>query len=194
MNRHRPHNKLPYRGAWLNIGPEMIHLMELPNPDKFGERPEHGGRDRHFCIGLDPGAVEPLMTRLDKYGAISCVLMRRRPQLWSAVSVFHHTLLSRASMCSRCIEHIDHATQGQCLPIQQLHHGNAHEPGPRMAAPCMCFHGHTRNLPWHQEAETRVSIVRALSCLAATPAGLNAATHPVDNMLLMLYLPEFLRP
>ena len=48
----------------------MIHLMELPNPDKFGERPEHGGRDRHFCIGLDPGAVEPLMARLDQYGAI----------------------------------------------------------------------------------------------------------------------------
>jgi hypothetical protein len=53
----------------LNIGPEMIHLMELPNPDKFGERPEHGGRDRHFCIGLDPGAIEPLMARLDKHGA-----------------------------------------------------------------------------------------------------------------------------
>lgn len=68
VNRHRPHDKLPYRGAWLNIGPEMIHLMELPNPDKFGERPEHGGRDRHFCIGLDAGAVEPLAARLEQHG------------------------------------------------------------------------------------------------------------------------------
>lgn len=33
VNPDRPHDKLPYRGAWLWIGPEMIHLMELPNPD-----------------------------------------------------------------------------------------------------------------------------------------------------------------
>lgn len=33
VNPDRPHHKLPYRGAWLWIGPEMIHLMELPNPD-----------------------------------------------------------------------------------------------------------------------------------------------------------------
>jgi hypothetical protein len=68
VNRHRPHDKLPYRGAWLDIGPEMIHLMELPNPDKFGERPEHGGRDRHFCMGLEPGAVNQLMAKLDQHG------------------------------------------------------------------------------------------------------------------------------
>jgi len=31
----------------------MIHLMELPNPDTLDmdKRPQHGGRDRHFCIG-----------------------------------------------------------------------------------------------------------------------------------------------
>lgn len=68
INPHRPDDKLPYRGAWLNIGPEMIHLMELPNPDDLDGRPEHGGRDRHFCIGVDAGAVEPLMQRLEKAG------------------------------------------------------------------------------------------------------------------------------
>jgi len=54
INPDRPHHKLPYRGAWLWIGPEMIHLMELPNPDPTDKdkRPEHGGRDRHFCIGV----------------------------------------------------------------------------------------------------------------------------------------------
>lgn len=53
LNPARPDKKLPYRGAWLWIGSEMIHLMQLPNPDTLDmdRRPEHGGRDRHFCIG-----------------------------------------------------------------------------------------------------------------------------------------------
>ena len=31
----------------------MIHLMVLPNPDTLdlSKRPQHGGRDRHVCIG-----------------------------------------------------------------------------------------------------------------------------------------------
>jgi hypothetical protein len=29
LNPDRPNDKLPYRGAWFWIGPEMIHLMEL---------------------------------------------------------------------------------------------------------------------------------------------------------------------
>lgn len=40
INLERPHDKLPYPGAWLWIGPEMIHLMELPNPDPLVGRPE----------------------------------------------------------------------------------------------------------------------------------------------------------
>jgi glyoxylase I family protein len=56
VNPDRPHDKLPYAGAWLWIGPEMIHLMELPNPDPQEGRPKHGGRDRHTCIGA-PCAV-----------------------------------------------------------------------------------------------------------------------------------------
>jgi glyoxylase I family protein len=65
VNPDRPHDKLPYRGAWLWIGPEMIHLMELPNPDptERAKRPEHGGRDRHFCIGV--ADVDRLATLLD---------------------------------------------------------------------------------------------------------------------------------
>lgn len=55
INPDRPDDKLPFRGAFLWLGPEMIHLMELPNPDPtdLAERPDHGGRDRHFCVGVE---------------------------------------------------------------------------------------------------------------------------------------------
>lgn len=50
------------RGAWLWIGPDMVHLMELPNPDPLEGRPQHGGKDRHFAIGMASidGLVEAL--------------------------------------------------------------------------------------------------------------------------------------
>lgn len=57
LNEDRPDDKLPYRGAWLWLGPEMIHLMELPNPDPLEGRPEHGGRDRHFCVGVQVNEI-----------------------------------------------------------------------------------------------------------------------------------------
>ena len=66
INQDRPDDKLPYRGAWLWIGPEMIHLMELPNPDPIEGRPEHGGRDRHFCVGVED--IGPLEERLKQAG------------------------------------------------------------------------------------------------------------------------------
>lgn len=66
VNPDRPDDKLPYRGAWLWIGPEMIHLMELPNPDPLHGRPEHGGRDRHFCVGVKD--IVPLQEKLDMAG------------------------------------------------------------------------------------------------------------------------------
>ncbi|KAK9131259.1 hypothetical protein Sjap_011746 [Stephania japonica] len=42
INEARPHDKLPYRGAWLWVGSEMIHLMELTNPDPLSGRPNTG--------------------------------------------------------------------------------------------------------------------------------------------------------
>ena len=65
INPARPEDKLPYDGAWLWIGDEMIHIMELPNPDPddIESRPTHGGRDRHFCIGCMD--IQPLMDALD---------------------------------------------------------------------------------------------------------------------------------
>lgn len=50
INPDRPHSKLPYRGAWLWIGPEMIHLMELPNPDPMSGRPEVRTANASRCV------------------------------------------------------------------------------------------------------------------------------------------------
>jgi len=47
-NNNRP--ELPYSGIWLDIGECQIHLLELANPDKTTDRPEHGGRDRHVAL------------------------------------------------------------------------------------------------------------------------------------------------
>lgn len=41
---------LGYPGAWLNIGDQQIHLLQLKNPDPVENRPAHGGRDRHTAI------------------------------------------------------------------------------------------------------------------------------------------------
>ena len=40
----------PYFGAWLDLGLQQLHLLELPNPDPTTGRPEHGGRDRHVAF------------------------------------------------------------------------------------------------------------------------------------------------
>ncbi len=41
---------LGYPGAWLTLGMQQIHLLELPNPDPVEGRPSHGGRDRHAAF------------------------------------------------------------------------------------------------------------------------------------------------
>jgi glyoxylase I family protein len=44
---------LGFPGAWLDVGDQQIHLLELPNPDPVVGRPAHGGRDRHVAIAVD---------------------------------------------------------------------------------------------------------------------------------------------
>jgi len=41
---------LGFAGAWLTIGEQQIHLLEVKNPDPVTGRPEHGGRDRHLAM------------------------------------------------------------------------------------------------------------------------------------------------
>ncbi|PIA42959.1 hypothetical protein AQUCO_02000423v1, partial [Aquilegia coerulea] len=81
INEARPTDKLPYRGAWLWVGSEMIHLMELPNPDPLTGRPEHGGRDRHACIAIKD--VSKLKTVLDKAGISYTLSKSGRPAIFT---------------------------------------------------------------------------------------------------------------
>jgi glyoxylase I family protein len=64
INYQRP--DLGYPGAWLQIGMQQIHLLELDNPDPVNGRPPHGGRDRHIAIAVDN--IIALQNRLDKAG------------------------------------------------------------------------------------------------------------------------------
>ncbi len=53
---------LGFAGAWLDLGAQQLHLMELPNPDATEGRPEHAGRDRHFAVQV--AQLEPFEQRL----------------------------------------------------------------------------------------------------------------------------------
>lgn len=81
INEARPHDKLPYRGTWLWVGSEMIHLMELPNPDPLTGRPPHGGRDRHTCIAIRD--VSKLKAILDKAGVPYTLSRSGRPAIFT---------------------------------------------------------------------------------------------------------------
>ena len=63
IDHSRPN--LGYPGAWLNIGKQQIHLLELENPDPTNNRPKHGGRDRHTAIATTQ--FDKLATLLDKH-------------------------------------------------------------------------------------------------------------------------------
>lgn len=57
---------LGYPGAWLNVGQQQIHLLEVPNPDPLDNRPIHGGRDRHTALLVDD--LEQLILALGNAG------------------------------------------------------------------------------------------------------------------------------
>lgn len=59
---------LGYPGAWLELGQQQLHLLQLPNPDPIDKRPAHGGRDRHIAIAVEHFAQ--LCQRLDEAGQI----------------------------------------------------------------------------------------------------------------------------
>ncbi|MFP3874026.1 MAG: VOC family protein [Thiohalophilus sp.] len=58
--------ELGYPGAWLRIGDQQLHLLELPNPDPVTGRPAHGGRDRHIAFNVN--SLDELVVRLQRQG------------------------------------------------------------------------------------------------------------------------------
>lgn len=64
LDADRP--ELGYPGAWIFVGSQQIHLLELPNPDPLDGRPEHGGRDRHLAFHVED--LKALSEKLEKAG------------------------------------------------------------------------------------------------------------------------------
>jgi glyoxylase I family protein len=58
--------ELSFPGAWLTIGSQQLHLLELPNPDSTTGRPEHAGRDRHLALSVS--GLDELTARLEERG------------------------------------------------------------------------------------------------------------------------------
>ena len=54
-----------FPGAWLQLGEQQIHIMELENPDPTTGRPKHGGRDRHVALCVKH--LAPVRELLDKH-------------------------------------------------------------------------------------------------------------------------------
>lgn len=64
-NPARPN--MSFDGIWYDVGPDqMIHLMQVPNPETGLQRPAHGGRDRHTALAIDN--IDELVTRLEAAG------------------------------------------------------------------------------------------------------------------------------
>lgn len=57
---------LGFPGAWLKLGEQQLHLLELNNPDPTTGRPEHGGRDRHVAMTVSD--LNPVKEALDAAG------------------------------------------------------------------------------------------------------------------------------
>jgi glyoxylase I family protein len=57
---------LGFPGAWLKVGEQQLHLLELDNPDPTTGRPLHGGRDRH--VAMTVSSIAAVRDELDKHG------------------------------------------------------------------------------------------------------------------------------
>ena len=71
---------LGFPGAWLQLGGQQIHLLELENPDPITGRPEHGGRDRHIALSVQE--LAPIREVLDKTGTVYTLSISGRKALF----------------------------------------------------------------------------------------------------------------
>lgn len=71
---------LGFPGAWLKLGEQQIHLLELNNPDPTTGRPAHGGRDRHVAMTVSD--IEPVKEALNAAGFAYTVSISGRKALF----------------------------------------------------------------------------------------------------------------
>ena len=50
MEQDQLRPEMSFKGAWLDIGQEQIHLLVLPRTEQKLHQPEHVGRDRHLAL------------------------------------------------------------------------------------------------------------------------------------------------
>ncbi len=58
--------EMGFPGAWLRIGQQQLHLIELPQQLAAETASVHGGRDRHFALVV--GDIEGLRQALEENG------------------------------------------------------------------------------------------------------------------------------
>ncbi len=71
---------LGFPGAWLQLGAQQIHLLELENPDPTTGRPVHGGRDRHIALSVED--LAPIKDTLDRTGTVYTLSISGRKALF----------------------------------------------------------------------------------------------------------------
>jgi glyoxylase I family protein len=71
---------LGFPGAWLQLGDQQIHLLELENTDPTTGRPAHGGRDRHIALSVED--LAPIRDVLDKTGTVYTLSISGRKALF----------------------------------------------------------------------------------------------------------------
>lgn len=52
LNQNLSRPEMNFKGAWLDVGKQQIHLLNIPESIQSCDknRPEHAGRDRHLAI------------------------------------------------------------------------------------------------------------------------------------------------
>ena len=58
--------QMSFAGVWYDLGPQQLHLMQLPNPEAGLQRPLNGGRDRHIAFAVDD--LSALVKKLEGSG------------------------------------------------------------------------------------------------------------------------------
>jgi glyoxylase I family protein len=71
---------LPFPGAFIRVGVNQLHLMQLPNPDKDRVSAGYAGRDRHIAIEIN--SVLAMAKRLDEQNVPYKTSSSGRPALF----------------------------------------------------------------------------------------------------------------